>query len=235
MKYLLVTAALLLVVNIGFSANFKLKDGTTISGKIVSTNATSITIEDERGNTTSVKRDYLVNPPAEKNEPVVDKAPAVDPGPPHHLFGITFVHAWGTGVYGFRSQYDAYLGINIYFPEGALANGASLSYEFMIIPWLSLGTCVTYWTFDIVSTTKILNDIYLMAHPFKAEYFDLYAGIGIVNEITSDPRFAFDFPVKIGVNIWLGRNFALRAQAETRIKSIKQTFGQWSLGAVFAF
>lgn len=62
MRIFVVTALMTAMFFVGaFAKTYKLKDGTTISGKVVSTNGNNVVIEDDRGNARILSRELFVD------------------------------------------------------------------------------------------------------------------------------------------------------------------------------
>lgn len=226
-----------------FSATIKLKDGSSVNGKVISSNASRIMVEDGKGNVTILPYDSLIEDPSSSSNTsrLYTKEMTMPRFPDGYRYNILGL----TGLFGATGLFNAPVS---YF-------GGSLAYERAIVPNVTIGGAVSAAIFTGYSgMPQTFFEMDFIYHPLTSRGFNLlktenensglvfgldpYIGFGVGALVSwmEMNRSSWDMPVIAGINIWLLRDWALRVQNKFYVMHISAGCrDDLSVGLVFSF
>jgi hypothetical protein len=207
-------------VLLSYADTIKLKDGTTVTGKVIGSNDSTVMLQNAEG--------IIVNIP--KNN--IQESSVTN----------TIKTNTAASAKTARDEYDfdeearnlIYIGGGTVLISGGSLGSFGGGYEYLINPNFSAGITFAIWPGP--AGVMAIYDVSIFLHVIGKKTFDPFIGIGLASASASYSKVTMiDLPLTVGLNFWFNRNFALRLQDKLYLLSLGYGLNEINAQLVFSF
>jgi hypothetical protein len=207
-------------VLLSYADTIKLKDGTTVTGKVIGSNDSTVMLQDDSGNIVNISKNNIQESSV-TNAVRTNKAAAVKSGQEQDNFDEETRNLVFFGGGGALTSFGVL---------GSFTGG----YEYLINPNFAGNFTFSVW--PLRGGVMFLYDVSILVHFSVKKTFDPFIGIGLASAASSLVKGTFlDLPVTAGVNFWFNKSFALRIQDKLYLLSMSTGLNEVTGQLVFAF
>lgn len=229
---LLLSAFLMGCGMVSFADTVKMKDGTTVSGKIIASNETTVMLRNSAGEMVNLPKSGIVEIASGTNALKAD-AGKENAGKNEESATVKSEK----DKYDFDEEARNLIGVGggIAHQTSVLLGAISLGYEYLLLPNISFGISFSVWPYSTFS--MILYDISFNVHILGKKVFDPYFGIGFASGrvTTKMEQSIIDISAIFGVNFWVNKNFGFRVQDKLYLLSLGYGLNETIAEIMFAF